>query len=80
ICHFRLDFPSIERRYQIRFNDYFSEELNALTAMAHDGLIDLQESEIKVRPPGRLLVRNICAVFDCYFDWGDKTVRFSKAI
>nr|MDJ0956617.1 oxygen-independent coproporphyrinogen III oxidase [Arenicellales bacterium] len=64
ICHFRLDFPSIERRYQIRFNDYFSEELNALTAMAHDGLIDLQESEIKVRPPGRLLVRNICAVFD----------------
>ena len=80
ICHFRLDVPSIERRYQIRFADYFSEELNTLTAMAHDGLIDLQESEITVRPPGRLLVRNICAVFDRYFDWGDKTERFSKAI
>ena len=80
ICHFRLDFPSIERRYQIRFNDYFSEELNALAAMANDGLIDLQDSAIKVRPPGRLLVRNICAVFDRYFNWSDKSVRFSKAI
>ena len=80
ICHFRLDFTSIERHFQIKFADYFSEELKALTAMAHDGLIDLWESEITVRPPGRLLVRNICAVFDHYFNWGDKKERFSKAI
>ena len=80
ICHFRLDVPSIEYRYQIRFADYFADELKALTAMENDGLIDLQESEITVKTPGRLLVRNICAVFDHYFNWGGKKERFSKAI
>ena len=80
ICHFKLDIPSIEQCYQIRFADYFSEELNVLTAMANDGLVDIQESELRVKPPGRLLVRNICAVFDHYFNVGNQTEQFSKAI
>lgn len=79
ICHFRLDIHAIEQRFRIRFADYFSEELEALLPMQRDRLIDIQESRIKVRNPGRLLVRNICAVFDRYFN-RDRKQTFSKAI
>ena len=79
ICHFTLDLNSVERAYSIRFADYFAAELADLKVMQQDGLLDLDEMSITVRPAGKLLIRNICMVFDRYLRQKQEQ-RFSKVI
>lgn len=79
ICHFALDFAAVERRYAIHFPDYFALELTELADMETDGLLILSDSGIRVLPPGRLLIRNICMVFDRYLR-AQRQSRFSKVI
>jgi len=79
ICHFTLKFARIEQEFNIRFRDYFTAELQEITAMQSDGLLDLNEDSIIVRPAGKLLIRNICMVFDTYLRAAHKQ-RFSKVI
>jgi len=66
ICHFKLDIPSIENQFAIHFNDYFAPELEQLAVMQQDGLLKFDSKQITVHPSGRLLIRNICMVFDIY--------------
>lgn len=79
MCHFVLDMVQIEQKYKIRFADYFAAELDDLGLMQKDGLLSLGDTEIQVEPAGRLLIRNICMVFDRYLR--EKTEqRFSRVI
>jgi oxygen-independent coproporphyrinogen-3 oxidase len=79
ICHFHLDFARIEAAHGIRFRDYFARELGELAAMQDDGLLAVTDTEITVQPAGKLLIRNICMVFDRYLrERADQ--RFSKVI
>ncbi|MGR9052896.1 MAG: oxygen-independent coproporphyrinogen III oxidase [Gammaproteobacteria bacterium] len=78
ICHFVLDFGRIEREFNIGFQHYFAQELATLAPMADDGLLTLSSSGITVLPAGRLLIRNICMVFDRYL--AAKQQQFSKVI
>lgn len=78
ICQFELDFNRIEKQFDIVFSDYFASELNALELMRTDGLIELTGQSIKVKAVGRLLIRNICMVFDKYL--AKKQQQFSKVI
>jgi len=80
ICHFNLKFADIETKNNIQFKDYFKEELKELATMDTDGLIELNDNEIRVTPKGRLLIRNICMVFDRYLKKPQKDQRYSKAI
>ena len=64
ICHFDLTFASIEKEFSINFADYFAKELHALALMQADGLLTVSAKGIQVLPAGRLLIRNICMVFD----------------
>jgi oxygen-independent coproporphyrinogen-3 oxidase len=66
ICHFHLEWTVIEQRFGIRFTEYFAQELEELSTMADDGLLELSGSTIQVSPAGVLLIRNICMVFDAY--------------
>jgi oxygen-independent coproporphyrinogen-3 oxidase len=70
MCNFRLDVPAVEERFGIRFDDYFADELAALTAPADspvaDGLVSVEPHRIEVHPVGRMFVRNICMIFDKY--------------
>lgn len=73
-----LRFSDIEAKYQIKFNQYFSQELEALKLVETDGLIRLSSNQIEVTEIGRLLVRNIAVIFD-----SRKTTqqnKFSRAI
>ncbi|MDS4026014.1 MAG: oxygen-independent coproporphyrinogen III oxidase [Candidatus Contendobacter sp.] len=79
ICHFHLDFTAVERHFGIRFRDYFASEWVELADMQADGLLALSETDIRVLPAGRLLIRNICMVFDRYLR-EQKQQRFSKVI
>jgi len=80
ICNFVLVYKDIERRWGISFSDYFLEELPKLETMADDGLLELTADGIQVRPEGRLLIRNICMVFDAYLNQGKGQQRFSRVI
>lgn len=77
ICHFELEFNAIEREFGIDFRAYFKQELNALKIMVEDGLLTIDNGRISVQPAGRLLIRNICMLFDRYIT---EKQQFSKLI
>jgi oxygen-independent coproporphyrinogen-3 oxidase len=79
ICHFELRISNIARRFDIDFSRYFCAELEELRTMADDGLIALERDIIRVLPAGRLLIRNVCMVFDRYLH-ESRGQRFSKVI
>ncbi len=79
ISHFHLNFAKIDAQWNIRFEEYFASELANLKPMVEDGLITLSNQDIFVTAKGRLLIRNICMVFDAYLKSGTQN-RFSKVI
>ena len=80
ICNFALDMEKIDSAWDIRFEDYFADELKRLMQMSKDGLISIGDRRMDVLPAGRLLIRNICMVFDRYLGAKGQTTRFSKVI
>ncbi|WP_295538318.1 oxygen-independent coproporphyrinogen III oxidase [uncultured Thiohalocapsa sp.] len=80
ICHFRLDFADVERRWGIDFHDYFGRSLSKLQGMQQDELLEVDAEGIGVLPKGRLLIRNICMAFDAYLEAKQGPVGFSKVI
>lgn len=79
ICHFELDIPAIERQFGINYHAYFNREQEDLLSMQNDGLLHIHECNVHVLPAGRLLIRNICMVFDAYLR--EKAgQRYSKVI
>lgn len=79
ISHFHLNFAKINQAWSIRFDEYFAAELKALAPMVQDGLVEMNGTDIYVTTAGRLLVRNICMVFDAYLK-PETLNRFSKLI
>jgi oxygen-independent coproporphyrinogen-3 oxidase len=79
ICHFTLEFATIENEFAINFRDYFSEVWPLLEEMTTDGLITIDDVGIEVQPAGRLLVRSVCMVFDAYLTQQNRQ-RFSRVI
>jgi oxygen-independent coproporphyrinogen-3 oxidase len=79
-CNFRLDTRALAKTWNIDFKRQFADELTRLKAMADDGLLRLDASEIVVLPAGRLLVRNICMIFDRYQQQPGARDRFSRTI
>ncbi|RIZ65297.1 MAG: oxygen-independent coproporphyrinogen III oxidase [Methylococcales bacterium] len=79
ICHFDLNFANIELAFKIKFSEYFATELTSLLVMQADGLLTLSSNGIKVLPAGRLLIRNICMIFDSYLAQKQQQ-QFSKVI
>jgi oxygen-independent coproporphyrinogen-3 oxidase len=80
ICHFCLDFAAVEKQFGIRFRDHFATELAELSAMAEDGLVVLEPEGIRVTPPGRMLIRRICMVFDTWLRQAQAPQKFSRII
>ena len=79
ICNFELNKNEISQAYGISFDEYFAQELTDFDEMIKDGLLTMDNERINVLPQGRLLIRNICMVFDRYLR-NKQTQRFSKVI
>ncbi len=79
ICNFSLEFARIEQQFTLDFRGYFAALWPQLTAMAEDGLIELDSERLTVLPAGRLLVRSVCMVFDAYLGQQNRQ-RFSRVI
>ena len=80
ICNFVLDIKTIEKKWHFDFATHFKPELEDLQKMQADGLLLLKDNVLRVLPAGRLLVRNICMVFDRYLRNSNDQSRFSKVI
>ena len=78
-CHFVIHKAQIEAAFDIVFDDYFATELDALSAFIDDGLVEPGEDSVVVNDRGRLLIRNICMVFDAHLNQQTKQ-QFSKVI
>jgi oxygen-independent coproporphyrinogen-3 oxidase len=66
MCQFELSVAAIELAFPIVFDAYFAREMAALAELERDGLVELAPDWISVTLKGRLLIRNVCMVFDRY--------------
>ena len=66
ICQFELSIPAIEQAFPIVFDKYFADELIQLRVLEADGLLRVDHDWLSVSMKGRLLIRNVCMVFDRY--------------
>jgi oxygen-independent coproporphyrinogen-3 oxidase len=80
MCNFELSISSIEQAYPVTFANYFSVELQKLKKLEKDGLLTMDSEWLCVTMKGRLLIRNICMVFDRYLNEIQEQPRYSKTI
>jgi oxygen-independent coproporphyrinogen-3 oxidase len=64
MCQFELRLAELRRSHGLDFPTDFATEWKELEAMEADGLLRLETDALRVTPRGRLLIRNICMVFD----------------
>jgi oxygen-independent coproporphyrinogen-3 oxidase len=80
MCHFELTKESFNSNFQIDFDRYFATELEELHEYEREGLLKMSPQKISVTPKGRMLIRNICMVFDKYLRTREKHAIYSKVI
>jgi oxygen-independent coproporphyrinogen-3 oxidase len=80
ICQFKLNMKDVSSEFNINFGDYFAAELVDIQPMIEDGLLSRSDNEIRVSSEGRLLIRNICMIFDGHMKSPDLKTKFSKVI
>lgn len=66
LCHCVLHKREIETEFNIRFDEYFADELVRLQPLQRDGLVEVADDAISVTPLGRIFIRNAGMVFDKY--------------
>ena len=66
MCQFELSISAIELAFPIAFHACFAREMAQLAELERDGLVELAPDWISVTLKGRLLIRNVCMVFDRY--------------
>jgi oxygen-independent coproporphyrinogen-3 oxidase len=69
-CDGAIDARSIERHWGIDYRTTFNKELTGLQLLQEDGLVELSPdgSFTLTDPLGRVLMRNVAALFDAYLD------------
>ena len=68
MCSGVVRIPEFERQWEIKFRDYFQNDLPGLTTFIQDGLLKFGDDEIRVIGEGFLFLRNIAMVFDRYLE------------
>jgi oxygen-independent coproporphyrinogen-3 oxidase len=80
MCHFMVSKESIEIAHLLDFERYFAPELVELRELERHGLLEMDERWINVTAKGRMLIRNICMVFDKYLRRDREVQRYSRVI
>lgn len=80
MCQFNVVKSEIEKQFNIKFDDYFSFELNNLKHFEKEGLVKLSEDKIEVTPKGKLLVRAVAMNFDKYLREDERVRRYSRIV
>ncbi len=69
-CAARIEPCHVESHFDVCFSDYFAREMSIMRELERDGLVTVDEADVVrlTRPLGRVLMRNVAAVFDAYLD------------
>ncbi|MGB8516971.1 MAG: oxygen-independent coproporphyrinogen III oxidase [Gallionella sp.] len=80
MCHFELSYTTLNSAYAIDFAKYFATELPELREYEREGLLEMTDKSLIVTAKGRMLIRNICMVFDKYLRTRTEHAKYSKVI
>ena len=80
ICHFELDMKTFSSNYAFNFKQHFADELSQLQGFVDDGMLEVDNSHIRVTAKGVLFIRIICMCFDEYMQNQINQQRFSRVI
>ena len=80
LCHCVVHKAEIEAEFNIRFNDYFADELTRMETLQADGLVELNSGSISVTTLGRIFIRNAGMIFDRYLQKPQTKPVFSKTL
>jgi len=84
MCNFILDYDDLPLPSGVSGAEYFADELERLKPLEALGLLCVGSRGVRVRMRGRLLIRNICMVFDQYLHQprveGPQVLRYSRTI
>jgi oxygen-independent coproporphyrinogen-3 oxidase len=84
MCDGEVDLRRISIEYDLDGQVYFARELAALDRLSELAIYDAATRTVRTTPTGRLLVRNVCMVFDRYHHDagvpGVQPARFSPTI
>jgi oxygen-independent coproporphyrinogen-3 oxidase len=69
MCDLQVDLGEVCKVFD-RESRVFAEEVAGLSALAADGLVQIEEKFIRVTEQGRPFVRMVCAGFDSYYRTG----------
>jgi oxygen-independent coproporphyrinogen-3 oxidase len=80
MCQGELQFEALELAFLIDFKRYFAAELQALSVLQAQALVQVSDSAITVTAQGWFFVRAVAMVFDRYLQADRNRSRFSKII
>ena len=81
MCDLELNKRTVERKFEIDFDQYFASSIEQLQQFVDDGLVEISADTITILGAGRLLLRNIAMCFDAYIDVVGKTKPvFSRTV
>src|SRR6267378_3371370 len=82
LCHTVVVKDEISRDFAIDFDGYFEEELSRLEPFREDGLVAMDQGQIRATWLGRIFIRNLAMVFDPYLEKQQLIARplFSKTL
>ena len=80
LCQGQLEFESIDLGFLIDFKDYFAAELELLSGMQQQGLVEVSDTGLQVTAMGSYFVRSVAMVFDRYLQADRTRARFSRII
>jgi oxygen-independent coproporphyrinogen III oxidase len=66
LCHTVIPKHEINESFGIDFDEFFAEELRRLELPRDDGLLTMDEDEIRTTWLGRIFIRNLAMTFDPY--------------
>jgi oxygen-independent coproporphyrinogen-3 oxidase len=82
LCHTVIVKDEISKQFGIHFDEYFAPELERLKMPQEDGLVVIDDKEIRTAWLGRIFIRNLAMVFDPYLEKQQLAARplFSKTL
>lgn len=79
MCHGRIDFAKVQANHDIVFAQYFRAALMALSEHVADGLVEILDEALILRPQGQLMLRSVAMAFDAYLG-SEQRGRFSRTV
>jgi oxygen-independent coproporphyrinogen-3 oxidase len=82
LCHTVIPKREIERQFSIHFDEHFASELQRLESPHEDGLLTMDDDEIRATWLGRIFIRNLAMFFDPYLEQQQLVAKplFSKTL